>query len=206
MWQDWFKPTPMPVLSKKFLSEFMNACPEIWSAERTALALEALHSSGFLRLQLRGASMLPTLWPGDEVEIASCSPGDVKVGDVVLAFRDDRFFLHRLRAFSQNGDVITCGDAMPRPDPQFPAGAIIGEVVQVTREGKNVPMSRRLSPFRRAFGLLLCYSSPARRLALRLHQRRRAGIHIAESENKNSDSNRLDLRDLTSELCNPRSR
>lgn len=37
--------------------------------ERCALATESLLASGRLRMQVHGASMLPTLWPGDLVEI-----------------------------------------------------------------------------------------------------------------------------------------
>ena len=58
--------------------------PAAWHAERSALAAASLCESGRLRLQLRGESMLPTLWPGDVVEIASCSVDDVHPGEIVL--------------------------------------------------------------------------------------------------------------------------
>ena len=38
------------------------------SPQREALAVEALRLTGRLRLQVRGESMLPALWPGDVVE------------------------------------------------------------------------------------------------------------------------------------------
>jgi hypothetical protein len=147
----------------------MNACLETWNAECTALAVEALERSGVLRLRLRGESMLPTLWPGDEVEIVSCSPADIRRGDVVLGTCDGRFVLHRLWSFSGNGDVITRGDAMPRPDAALAAGAIVGKVAQVTRDGRTVSVSRRCTSFRRALGILFCYFGSARRIALRIH-------------------------------------
>lgn len=147
----------------------MSACPETWNAERVALALEVLHHSGRLRLQLRGLSMLPSLWPGDEVEIASCSPADLKRGDVVLALRNGQFTLHRFLSFSANGNVITCGDAMPGPDPEFSPEMISGRVVLVSRGGRSVTAVQRLLLVRRAVGLLLCYSGLARGIALRFH-------------------------------------
>lgn len=147
----------------------MSACPETWSAERTALAVESLHRCGWLRLQVHGLSMLPSLWPGDEVEIVRCSPSDMKRGDVVLGIRDGNFLLHRLLSFSRNGEVVTRGDAMPRPDAAVPADAILGTVVRVSRGGRSVAVLRRPAPLQRAVGLLLCYSGFARGIALRFH-------------------------------------
>ena len=183
----------------------MNTCPETWNAELTALALEALQHSGRLRLQLRGASMLPTLWPGDEVEIASCSPDEVKRGDVVLAFRDARFVLHRVIRSSET-KVSTRGDAMARCDSENGADAIVGKVVRVTRGGRTFPVSSRFGSIRRAVGILFCYSGLARRIALRLHSAEMARNQSPEPEDTTSDSNRLDLCNLTSDLCNSGSR
>jgi len=145
----------------------MNACAETWNAERVALAVEALQRSGGLRLRVQGMSMLPSLWPGDEVEIASCSSAELKRGDLALAFRDGRFFLHRVLALSENGDVIMRGDAMPRPDAPFGAAEIVGVVTGGSRTA--FPVLQRFALLRRALGLLFCYSSVARSIALRLH-------------------------------------
>src|SRR5208282_2941797 len=68
------------------------------SAVRSALVADSLRRGGCLRLQVHGESMLPALWPGDVVEIAGCSPEDVRPGEIVLALRDGRFFLHRFVA------------------------------------------------------------------------------------------------------------
>ena len=161
----------------------MTACPETWNAERTALAVEVLHRSGFLRLRLRGESMLPTLWPGDEVEIASCSRSDLKRGHIALAFSNARFVLHRVFRIPSTGEVITRGDAMPGPDSPFPADAIVGRVVQVTRRGLRFSISRRFTPWQRVVGILLCYSSLARGIALRIHQRRIELAHASAASN-----------------------
>jgi hypothetical protein len=147
------------------------------STERCALAAEALRQSGRLRMRVHGESMLPVLWPGDEVEIASCSLRDVRRGEIVLAFRDGQFCLHRFVAPRATGRFILCGDSLPGPDPLFPADALLGRLVRVANgEGRFFAVATRPglgAKLSRAIGLLLCHFGIFRRLALRLHSRRR---------------------------------
>ena len=67
------------------------------SAERTALVADCLRNGDdscrirrSVRLRVYGESMLPSLWPGDVVEIESCSLEEVVSGEIVLAERDGR--------------------------------------------------------------------------------------------------------------------
>ncbi|MFZ3342989.1 MAG: S24/S26 family peptidase [Terriglobales bacterium] len=135
------------------------------------LAAESLRVSGRLRLRVRGESMLPTLWPGDVVEIARCSPDEVRQGEIVLAVRDGRFFLHRFAARSADGFLLL-GDSMPAPDPEFSGAALIGLLVGYQRP---------LNLLRWVTGRLLCYCGPARRLALELHARRRRNQNLIDA-------------------------
>ena len=166
-----------------------------WSAEGSALVADALQRSGRLRqsvrLRVHGESMLPALWPGDVVEIASCSPEDVRPGEIVLALRDGRLFLHRFVGrfvghfndpCKPNGFLLR-GDSMPGPDPQFPTEALLGRLVQKVDEARAVSPAALRRGFRakwlgvkwsRALGTLLCHCGVARRLALKLHSRRKA--------------------------------
>ena len=148
----------------------MNARSQSDSPDRALLAADALRLSGHLRLQVRGASMLPTLWPGDLVEIASCSLADVCPGEIVLTLRDGRFFLHRFITRSGTESFVARGDAMPNSDPPFPAVAFLGRVTRGKRSGRAVSISSRLRPLSRVFGLLFCYCSSARRIALKFHR------------------------------------
>src|SRR5258705_3473170 len=116
---------------------------KIWNAQRIALAVQALRGSGRIRLQVRGESMLPTLWPGDIVEIAACSLRDVAGGEIVLAFREDRFFLHRFLLRSEHAGFITRGDSMPNPDLAFPSDALLGRLVAVFRDEQPVTLPLR---------------------------------------------------------------
>ena len=150
------------------------------SPPREALAVEALRRIGRLRLQVRGQSMLPALWPGDVAEIAACSLRDVSHGEIVLAFREGRFFLHRFLAPDSNG-FLTRGDSVPGPDPLFPADALLGKLMNVVREGQTVCV--RLRPWSRAAGMFFCYCSSARRAALRFHSWRNSRqLEVADPE------------------------
>lgn len=147
----------------------MNAWAEICSTERSALLAEALRLGGRLRLQVRGESMLPALWPGDIAAIEECRLSEVRRGDIVLATRDGRLFLHRFLRHHPAGGFTLRGDSMPKPDPAFAPHALVARLVS------SAPRHRileALSPrWCRALGFVLCYCGIARRLALRLHRR-----------------------------------
>jgi hypothetical protein len=100
-----------------------------WSAVRSALVADALRGRGHLRLRVHGESMLPTLWPGDVVEIEGCSLEDVRPGQIVLAWRGGRLFLHRLVAPCTPNGFLLCGDSVPRSD-LFPSEALLGRLVR----------------------------------------------------------------------------
>jgi len=190
----------MQFLEKEFLGLFnaSSGTPAPGEAERSALAADSLRASGRLRLQVRGESMLPILWPGDVVEIASCSVDQVRPGEIALALREGRFFLHRFLARSQPDRFLMRGDSMPAPDPQFPNQALLGRLVSRAAPGQSQvqtkdqslgeiddPLRARpllpLRPWSRALGQLFCHCGSARRLALKLHDRRKR--HPREMQN-----------------------
>lgn len=152
-----------------------------WSAVRSALVADALRGRGHLRLRVRGESMLPSLWPGDVVEIEGCSPEDVCPGEIVLALREDRLFLHRLVAPCTANGFVLRGDSVPRSDA-FPPEALLGRLVSGSDERQGIS-TIALRPglgvnwfgitCSRGLGMLLCHCSLVRRLALKLHSRRR---------------------------------
>src|SRR5271163_1525709 len=96
-----------------------------WNAERSALLADALRSDSdsrqSVRLRVHGESMLPTLWPGDVVEIESCALADVRRGEIALAHAEGRLFLHRFMGRGSEDGFVMRGDSMPGPDPQLPA-------------------------------------------------------------------------------------
>lgn len=151
-----------------------SAARSSWSAERSALAADALRQSGRLRLRVHGQSMLPTLWPGDVVEIASCSMGDVRSHEIVLAEREGRLFLHRFVAPCAPSGFRLRGDSKPGCDPQYPPEALLGRLVRRRGERRGLSSAKVLpATVSRALGVLLCYCGVARRIALKLQSRRR---------------------------------
>jgi signal peptidase I len=211
----------MSVLAKNFLTLENNASAlrSSWSAERSALVADALRRSGRLRhsvrLRVHGESMLPALWPGDVVEIASCLIEDVRPGEIVLARREGRLFLHRLVGrftdpSTPNGFLLR-GDSMPAPDPQFPNEALLGRMVQKidesADEGRVGSAAALRTGFRvngfgvkgfgvkgsRALGMLLCHCGVARRLALKLHSRRQASARDLRSPEPAADMSSAEM-------------
>jgi hypothetical protein len=156
---------------------------KIEDAERLALVADALRAGNGLgsrvRLRAFGESMLPTLWPGDIVEIASCSLDEVRPGEIVLALRDGRLFLHRLVKSKPNGFVLR-GDSVPNADPLYPREALLGRLVSATTgtgaEGDKRP-SFVASAWSRALGMLFCHCGMVRRLAVKFNRRPSASGH-----------------------------
>jgi hypothetical protein len=170
----------MSVFQKNLLTvgNALNMPRSSWNSEGAALVAEVLRGAfsfprapRTMRLRVHGESMLPSLWPGDVVEIASCSldEDDLRPGEIVLAMRDGRLFLHRLVAPCTPNGFTLLGDSMPGCDPSYPPEALLGRLVRrVDHEGAGFS-----SPvFCRLLGRVFCHCGVARRLALTIHRRR----------------------------------
>lgn len=151
----------------------MNAAPLDWNAVRSSIVADVLNGTRLrVRAKICGESMLPSLWPGDEVEIEGCSLKDVRPGEVVLVQRDDRFVLHRLVS-SDNLGCLLQGDSVSLSDPPYPAVALLGRLVRKV-DGRWHSFALALRPgsgakLFRALGVLLCHWGIARHLAMKLH-------------------------------------
>lgn len=151
-----------------------------WTEVQTALVADVLRrqpaSGQVVSLRVHGESMLPAIWPGDVVEIESCSEG-IRPGEIVLATRDGQLFLHRLLAPCRLDGFLLRGDSLPGADPLFPREALLGRLAGFADKKRSIP-ELALSPgfgarLSRAIGLLLCHCRLARRVALKLHSRRK---------------------------------
>jgi hypothetical protein len=139
---------------------------------RSALVADVLRGNDRLvvRGEVHGESMLPLLWPGDVVEIESCSLQDVRPGEILLAQRDDLLVLHRLVAAPSSIGFLLRGDSVAVSDPPFPPTALLGRLVRKAGgRGALNPQPRFSAKCFRALGMLLRHCSVARRLTLKLH-------------------------------------
>jgi hypothetical protein len=144
-------------------------------ALKCELAGEVLRSSGRLRLQVMGWSMLPSVWPGDTLVVDSATSDEVSEGDIVLFGRDRRLFAHRATA-KINADrwILTRGDAMPRPDALVGENELLGRVSYIVRNGRRMEPSRRLRFSERAVAALVRRSEIAARVVVGMHSMRQA--------------------------------
>ena len=146
-------------------------------ALKCEMAGEVLRSSGTLRLQVMGWSMLPSVWPGDTLVIERADSNAVSEGDIVLFGRNRRLFAHRVVAKAgQSGDsrVVTRGDAMPAPDSPVSADELLGKVSIILRNGKRIEPSRSLRLSERAVATLVRRSEIAAGVVVGVHGMRQA--------------------------------
>lgn len=138
------------------------------------LAEEVLRRTGRVRLAALGYSMLPSLWPGEQLTIEARGMGQVRCGDVVAFRRSGRLFIHRvIQIETSPPGVLTRGDSMPAADAPLSAEELLGVVTALWgTDGRALPVPR-ISGLRRLAGLALAYSGKLRSLALRWHAWRR---------------------------------
>jgi signal peptidase len=155
-------------------------------AIKCELAAEVLYSSGTLRLQVTGWSMLPAVWPGDTLVVESAGSDAVSEGDIVLFGRDRRLFAHRVienSRFAEFG-VVTRGDAMPAADAPVSNGELLGKVSLILRKGTRIELRRSLRLPQRAVAALVRRSEMAARVVVGAHGLREALLRrIAGVEN-----------------------
>jgi len=142
------------------------------------LAGEVLRSSGTLRLQVTGWSMLPTVMPGDTLVIERISFDAAAEGDIVLFGRDRRLFAHRVvaRRKPQDAAIMTRGDAMPAPDAPVPESDLLGRVSFILRNGKCIEPSRTPRFSERAVAAVARRSDFAARIVVGLHGLRQSSF------------------------------
>ncbi|HTS13761.1 MAG TPA: S24/S26 family peptidase [Candidatus Limnocylindrales bacterium] len=110
------------------------------------LAVEVLRSSGDLRFRANGASMLPSIFPGDILLVQSQPMAKARCGDVALWSRDGRFYAHRVTRLLQDGHstaVVTRGDALTAEDPPVGRDEYLGAVLAVVRRGRLIELSAK---------------------------------------------------------------
>ena len=147
----------------------MASIADIRNELKGELFRETLKSSGRARLAVTGTSMLPTIWPGDVVEVRRESVAEISA--VVLCARAGGFLAHRVvgKVLGPSGTVlITRGDALPTPDAPIAPGELLGRVTAILRGGRRI--EPRLTRWGRVAAWILSRSDFCTRVVLHLHR------------------------------------
>jgi hypothetical protein len=104
-----------------------------------SLIREAIERFGEATLRAYGGSMAPAIQPGDLLHVERRLPLEVLRGEVILFEREGRLFAHRVVRRSLSGVLQTRGDAHLRRDPAIAPRQLLGVVIRLTRDGRQLP-------------------------------------------------------------------
>jgi hypothetical protein len=100
------------------------------------LFVEVLETFGQARLAVTGTSMLPSIWPGDILEVRRRSAAEIAPGQLVLCARAGGFVAHRVvQLLPEPGRtlLVTRGDRLEQPDPPVSPEELLGVVTRIRR-------------------------------------------------------------------------
>lgn len=147
--------------------------PDDLHALKCELAAEVLRTCGRLRLQVRGWSMLPAVWPGDTLLVEKIEPGAVGPGDIVLFTCERRLFVHRVVKELGDARLLTRGDAMSAPDPVVDRHELLGRISFIQRKGRCIAPRRKRGFSEHAIAGLVRNSQIAARVLVGVRGRHR---------------------------------
>lgn len=106
-----------------------------------------------VRFSAPGRSMLPTIKDGETITVEPAIAASIKLGDIILYRNRTGVIAHRVMRIEQTGKCdlrfIPRGDAMAVSDPPVDADQVLGRVVSVRRNGRNVRVSGAKAKFYR---------------------------------------------------------
>jgi signal peptidase I len=110
---------------------------------------EVVRSLGDVRLRALGTSMVPAMLPGDWVSVRRAGLDEISAGEVVLFLRNGRLVVHRVvgrNVVSDAGNteepcLITRGDRLRHDDPPVSSKELLGRVVSIERNNRNIELA-----------------------------------------------------------------
>jgi len=138
------------------------------------LVAGSLRAGNEVRVRVAGSSMVPALWPGDELQVRALALAEPSRGDLLLFVRDGQLCTHRLVDWLDHAGaarLITRGDAAPQCDPPVAPSEILGTVALITRGGQEIPIAS--SSARTLLSFAIRHSDFIRRAVLKIHSVRR---------------------------------
>ncbi|SPF33199.1 Peptidase S24/S26A/S26B, conserved region [Candidatus Sulfopaludibacter sp. SbA4] len=140
------------------------------TATKCELLAEAARQFGRVRLSVTGTSMLPAVWPGDTLSVQREPMVAFRPGQIALFGRDGGLVAHRV---VRNSDsvLITRGDRLRYDDAPVLEEELVGRVVSLVRNGREIPVE--VSLVCRAAAVVLRHSDFAVRVLLGIERRLR---------------------------------
>ncbi len=130
-----------PVITMDYQRNFTRPGGELHLSNLGQLELlrAVVERGASLRTRARGLSMAPFIRDGDVLTIAPMDGSAPRIGEVIAFVQPDtgRLAIHRAIARVGAGWLVR-GDNCPAPDGVVPRGAILGVLVRVEREGRDV--------------------------------------------------------------------
>ena len=136
------------------------------------LVLDAVGRLGEAHLPASGSSMLPSVRPGDVLEVHRESVAGISIGDIVVFEREARLVTHRVVEKLTGPErtlLITRGDALRVPDQPVSPEELLGRVTAILRGGCR--LDPRLTRWARVASWFLARSEFCARVARRLSRR-----------------------------------
>jgi signal peptidase I len=135
----------------KPMNGFVNDAPPSFADA----AADLLASGWRLSFRATGRSMQPAIGEGERITVERISADDVRMGDIVLYRTKQSVIAHRVEKIERDADRVTVlllrGDASEQcDDPVLPA-QVIGRVVAVDREGRQVSLVSQRAKLRQRF-------------------------------------------------------
>jgi signal peptidase I len=151
----------------------------VLNASACHLVSEAVRKAGRVRLRVSGASMVPSMRPGDLITVERACAEEISPGEIVVFAREGRLVVHRVTAkvpatAGNPGEpllktrLLTRGDRARRDDPLVSSSELLGRVTQIRRGSRAVRLRTRLSAAEQVFCRLLRISDRATSLYLRV--------------------------------------
>ena len=124
-------------MTSRFVSEGGEL--QVSSAAQLELLEELTRHGAALRTEVRGASMSPFIQDRDVVTISPLGRREPQLGDVLAIGMQmpERLVIHRVVARAGAG-LLTKGDNLRAPDAIVERDLVLGRVVRVERNGRDV--------------------------------------------------------------------
>lgn len=126
--------------------------------------IEILALGKTAKFNLRGNSMRPCLYDGDQVVVVSISSIKLELGQILLAKYQNNYVLHRLVKIKDD-QIWLAGDGNVAQIEMVTKTALVAAVKQVFRQEKEIRVTGRL-PYLK--GMLWYYSRPLRYIIKKL--------------------------------------